>query len=326
MSIVMRAAFAAALVCAPAQAFAQSGYPTRPITVFPVLAAGTGLDIIVRMYGEQLAASLKQPVIVENKPGSAGLVAVAALKAAAPDGYTLMTGTSALMAIRPTLLKKPPYEVEKDFAPISIYLKSPFILVVNPALPVKSVPELIAYIKERPGKLSYSSSGVGGAPHLAAEYMKQRYGLDITHVPYKNSPQSIADVAAGHVAMAFAEAGASVPLIQAGKLRALAVSATTRLPILPDVPPFAEAAKAPDFEAVSWHILVAPGATPAPIVERLHGEMKRIMAEPGIRQKVAGMGLIPQDTPSLPGLRDYMRAEHEKWGSLVKKLGLAGSQ
>lgn len=301
-------------------------YPSKQITILPLLAAGTGLDIIVRLYAEQLSQSFGKPVMVENRPGSAGLAGVAALKQSAPDGYTLMTATSAVMAIRPTLLKSPPYDPLNDFLPISLYVKSPFILVVNPALPIHSVPELIKYVRERPGQLSYSSSGVGGAPHLSGEYMKQRFGLDLAHVPYRNSPQSIADVAAGHVAMAFVEAGASMALINEGKLRALAVSSATRLPALPDIPPFAEAAEAPDFEAVSWHVLVAPAGTPQEVAERLHAEMKRIMAMSSVRQRITTMGLISFDTPSIDGMRAYIKSEGEKWGTLVRKLGLEGSQ
>jgi tripartite-type tricarboxylate transporter receptor subunit TctC len=310
----------------PFSAVAAESYPTKQITILPLLAAGTGLDIIVRLYAEQLSQAFGRPVMVDNRPGSAGLAGVAALKQSAPDGYTLMTATSAVMAIRPTLLKSPPYDPLNDFVPISLYVKSPFILVVNPALPIHSVTELIKYIRERAGQLSYSSSGVGGAPHLSGEYMKQRFGLDLAHVPYRNSPQSIADVAAGHVAMAFVEAGASLALINEGKLRALAVSSVTRLPALPDIPPFAEAAEAPDFEAVSWHVLLAPAGTPQEVADRLHAEMKRIMGAPELRQKITTMGLIPFDTPSIDGMRAYIKSEGEKWGTLVRKLGLEGSQ
>ena len=158
-------------------------------------------------------------------------------------------------------------------------MKSPFVFIVNPALPVSSVPEFIKYVKERPGQISYSSSGVGGAPHLTMELLKQKFGFEMAHVPYRNSPQSIADVAAGHVAAAIAEAGASLPLIKDGKLRALAVTSTTRFPSLPDVPPIAEAVGMPDLEAVSWHLLFARHGTPREIVDKLHGEMKRIMAD-----------------------------------------------
>jgi tripartite-type tricarboxylate transporter receptor subunit TctC len=301
-------------------------YPTRQITIMPLLAAGTGLDTTVRLYADQLSKAFGKPVVVENKPGSAGLIGIAALKAAPADGYTLIVATSAVMAIRPTLLKSAPYDPQKDFMPIALYVKSPFILVVNPALPIRSVPELIQYVKERPGQISFSSSGVGGAPHLSAEYMKQRFGLDLAHVPYRNSPQSIADVAAGHVAMAFAEAGASLPLIRDGKLRALAVTSSTRLSTVPELPPFGEAVGAADFEAVSWHVLLAPGGTPRDVVDKLHGEMKRIMEAPEMRQRVAAIGLIPLDIAPIDDVRSYIRAEGDKWGALVKKLGLQGSQ
>jgi tripartite-type tricarboxylate transporter receptor subunit TctC len=162
--------------------------------------------------------------------------------------------------------------------------------------------------------------------HLSAEFMKQRFGFDATHVPYRSTPASVTDIVAGHVAFGFAEAGASVPLIKEGKLRALAVSSKTRLPILPEVPPFAEASGASDYEAVSWHVLLAPAATPGPVVARLHGEMKRIMGGAEMIRKVSDLGLIPFDTQPVSEIRAYIRSEQEKWGSLVRTLGLAGSQ
>ncbi len=301
-------------------------YPSKTITIMPLLAAGTGLDITVRLYAEQLSQRFGKPVIVENKPGSAGLAGIAALKAAPADGYTLIVATSAVMAIRPTLLKSAPYDAQKDFIPIALYVKSPFILVVDPKLPINSLPELISYVKERPGKLSYSSSGVGGAPHLSSEYMKQRFGLDLAHVPYRNSPQSIADVAAGHVALAFAEAGASLPLIRDGRLRALAVTSATRLSTVPELPPFGEAAGVQDFETVSWHVLLAPAGTPPEAIAKLHAEMKRIMEAPDMVKKVAAIGLIPQPIVSIEEQRRYIAAENAKWSTLVTSLGLQGSQ
>jgi tripartite-type tricarboxylate transporter receptor subunit TctC len=316
---------ALAVLALTASAHADT-FPSRSITIMPLLAAGTGLDVTVRLYAEQLSQRFGKPVVVENKPGSAGLLGIAALKAAPADGYTLIVATSAVMAIRPTLLKSPPYDAQNDFIPVALYVKSPFILVVDPKLPIYSVPELIQYVKARPGQLSYSSSGVGGAPHLSAEYMKQRFGIDLSHVPYRNSPQSIADVAAGHVAMAFAEAGASLPLIHDGKLRALAVTSSTRLPTVPDLPPFGEAVGAPDFETVSWHVLLAPAGTPPDVVAKLHIEMKRIMEAPDMRKKVADVGLIPLDIAPLEGQIAYIKAEGEKWGTLVRQLGLEGSQ
>ena len=312
------------LALAPNQAQAQA-YPSRTVTIVVPLAAGSGMDTLVRLYAEKLAERLGKPVVVENKPGAALMLAASMVAAAPPDGYTLVVSTSSAMAINPVLYKKVNYDHVKDFVPVSFYVKSPFILVVNPSLPVKSVPELIKLAKESPTPLSYSSPGAGVAQHLSIEYMKQRFGVNMTHVPYRNTPQSIQDIAAGHVQLGFAEAGASLPLIRDGKLRALAVSATTRLPTLPDVPPFAEAANAPDFEAVSWHMLYAPAATPKPIVERLHKEMQQIMSDPEMQKKAAAIGLLPLNPPSIEETQKYLAAEREKWGSLVRKLNLQGS-
>jgi tripartite-type tricarboxylate transporter receptor subunit TctC len=314
----------AALACCLAAR--ADNYPSRPITIIVSLAPGTGMDTLVRVYGEKLSQRLGQPVVIDNRPGGAGVVAGETIAKGPPDGYTLAVATSAVMAIRPTLFKQRPFDPLTDFIPISLYVKSPFVFIVNPALPVRSVPEFIKYAKERPGQLSYSSSGVGGAPHLTAELLKQKFGFDMAHVPYRNSPQSIADVAAGHVAAAIAEAGASLPLIKEGKLRALAVTSATRFSTLPDVPPLAEAIGVADLEAVSWHVLFARHDTPPEIVNRLHGEMEVIMAAPETRRKILDIGLIPYESPSIEGIQRYIRAETEKWGALVRQLGLQGSQ
>ena len=301
-------------------------WPARNVSIIVPLAAGTGMDTLVRLYSERLAQSIGKPVIVDNRPGAALMLGVTALSKAAPDGYMLGVATAPAMAINPTLYKQVAYDVEKDFVPISLYVKSPFILVINPTLGPRTVPELIKYTKDNSGKLSYSSPGTGTAQHLGVEFMKQKFGLDITHVPYKSTPQSVADIMAGHVNMAFAEAGVSLPLIREGKLRALAVSSLTRLPSLPDVPTFAEASNSPDFEAVSWHVLLAPAATPAEVVTRLQQEMKRILATPEVQQRIATLGLIPYDAPSTAAINQYMQAERTKWSALVKSLGLVGSQ
>ncbi len=305
---------------------ARAEYPDRTVTIIASLAPGSGMDVLARLYADKLSQSFGKPVIVENRPGASLMLAANVVAQALPDGHTLLVSTSSAMAINLTLFKQVTYDPDRDFVPISLYVKSPFILVVNPEVPAKSVPELIKYVKENQGKLSYSSPGAGSAQHLSMEYMKNQFGLEITHVPYRSTPQSIQDIAAGHVALGWAEAAASIPLIKEGKLRALAVSSTTRLPLLPDVLPFAEAAPAPGFEAVSWHMLLAPAKTPRDIVDRLHAEMKRILADGEIRQKIEAIGLIPFDTPSVEDLRAYRRAEQEKWGALVKKLGLEGSQ
>ena len=230
------------------------------------------------------------------------------------------------MAVSPVLYKKISYDPAKDFTPIYLYVKSPFVLIVNPALPIRTVRDLIKYAKASANPMTYSSPGAGVLQHLSMEFMAQRFGLRMTHVPYRASTQSITDIAAGHVNLGFAEVGASLPLIRDGMVRAIAVSSSTRLPTLPDVPPFAEAAGTPDFEAVSWHALFAPAQTPKDIVERLHQEMKRIMTIPDMKKRALEIGLLPIDSPSVAGIRSYIKSEQEKWGSLVKTLGLAGSQ
>jgi tripartite-type tricarboxylate transporter receptor subunit TctC len=306
-------------------ALAQS-YPTRAVTIIVPLAAGTGMDTLARLYGDQLGQALGKPVVIENRPGAGLMLGTAAIAAAPADGHTIGISTAAPMSVAQVLYKKINYDPDKDFTPIYFYVKSPFVLIVNPALPVKSVPELIKYAKESVNPMTYSSPGAGVLQHLAIEFMAQRFGLKMTHVPYRNSPQSITDIAAGHVNLGFAEAGASLPLIREGRVRALAVSSSTRLPTLPDVPPFGEAANAPDFEAVSWHVLFAPAATPKEIVERLHQEMKRIMSAPDMKKRAADIGLIPVDSPPVEEIKRYIKSEQEKWGSLVKKLGLEGTE
>jgi tripartite-type tricarboxylate transporter receptor subunit TctC len=310
----------------PAGAARAQAYPDRPVTIVVPLAAGSGMDALVRLYGEKLAAALGKPVVVENKPGAALMLAATHLASSPPDGYTLAVATSSVMAINPVLYKKVNYDPQKDFAPISLYVKSPFILVVNPGLPVKSVPELIKYAKESANPVSFASTGTGTGLHLAGEYMKLRYGLNMTHVPYRSTPQSIADIVAGHTNMSFAEVGATIPLIREGKLRALAVSGLTRHPSLPDVPTFAEAANAPDFEIVSWHLLLAPAATPKPIVERLHAEMNKLMATEDMKEKITNIGLLPVGPQSFEDIQKFLGVERDRWGTLVKNLNLAGTQ
>ena len=187
------------------------------------LSAGTGMDVIARLYGDKLSQSLGKPVVIENKPGAATMLGVAAVANAAPDGHTLLVATSSALSLNPTIYKQISYDPERDLAPISLYLKSPFILIVNPALPIHTVPELIKYAKESTTPLTYSSPGTGGLPYLSVELMNQRFGLKMTHVPYRATPQAVGDVAAGHVSLSFAEAGATLALIRDGKLRALAV-------------------------------------------------------------------------------------------------------
>jgi tripartite-type tricarboxylate transporter receptor subunit TctC len=308
---------------APVQA---QGFPSKTLTIVVSIGAGTGMDVLARIYADKLSAALGKPVVVENKPGAATMLAANAVAAAPPDGHTLVVLTSSALAINPTLYKQISYDPNRDFVPISLYVKSPFILVVNPAVPAKTVPELLKHAKEVSPPLNYASVGAGGLQHLSMEFTKNRFGLEMTHVPYRNTGQSVSDLAAGHVALGFVEAGASIPLIKDGKLRALAVSSSTRLPLLPEVPPFSEASGAADYEAVSWHVLLIPAKTPKEIVDRLHAEMQKIMTAPDVMEKAANIGLIPITPPSVEETSAYIKSEQAKWGALVEKLGLKGTQ
>jgi tripartite-type tricarboxylate transporter receptor subunit TctC len=316
---------ALALLAFAATPLSAQDYPSKTVTIVVPLAAGTGMDTIARIYGEKLAERLGKPVVIENRPGAAMIPPAQSVVAAPADGHTLMVATPTQLSTNQVLFKQLPYNPEKDFVPISHYLMSPFILVVNPALPVKSVPEFIKYAKEQATPLSYSSPAGGGVPHYAVEVVRQRFDLKLTHVPYRSSPQSIIDIAAGHVNFAFAETGASRSLIQQGDLKALAVSSKQRVPVLPDIAPFAEVSGMPDFEIVAWHILVARSGTPRPIVERLNAEMKQIMADPEIGRRIAGMGLIPITPPPITETERYLKDEAAKWRKILTSMGLDGS-
>ncbi len=308
-----------------APALAQE-YPSKTVTVTLALAAGTGMDVVVRTWSEHLAQSLGRPVIVDNRPGANGIVAANAVRNAPADGHALLVASSAALAVNPIVYKQLPYDPQKDFLPIAVYLKSPFVLVVHPSLPVRSVKELAAYVKVRPEQLSYASTGPGGAPRLVTELFMRHYGLNVTHVPYKNTPQGIVDIAAGHVQLGFVEASASRPFIHDKRLRALAVSSLSRFNSLPEVPALAEAMNSPGIEAVSWNALVAPAATPRAAINRLHSEMTRIVGLPDVNKAIASLDLIPVPLVSIEANQQYIAAEGRKWGDLVRKLGLAGSQ
>ena len=300
-------------------------YPSKNVNLIVSIGPGTGMDVLARLYAEKLAAVLGKPVVVENKPGAATMIAAAQIATSPPDGHTLGILTSSALAINQHLYKQMNYSPDNDFTPISLYVKSPLILVVNPNIPVKTVPEFIAHAKQAKPPLTYASLGAGVFQHISMELAKQRLGFDAMHVPYKTTGQSVTDLVAGHVATAFVEAGASIPVIKDGKLRALAVSSVTPLPLLPEIPPFAQVSGASDFEAVSWHVLLVPAKTPKDIVDRLHAEMKKIMSDPVMTKRAADIGLIPIESPSVAGINDYIKSERGKWGALVDKLSLRGS-
>jgi tripartite-type tricarboxylate transporter receptor subunit TctC len=314
----------AAAVLSPQSAPAQN-FPDKTVTIVIPIGAGGAMDRITRAIAEQMAKRIGQPVIVENRPGAGMVVGASAVANAPADGYTLMNAPSGAYAINPTLFKKLAYDPEADFVPVSLYARIPFVLVVNPALPVTSVKELIKHSKDHPGQLSFAGSGRGGVIHLAGEMFRHATRIDMTNIPYRQGgPASLNDVVAGHVPVTFADPAIVQGLIAGGKVRALGVSSLKRMPNLPDVPTLDEAG-VPGFEAVSWHLIVAPAKTPKPVVDRLHAEFKAVAAMPSINDQMLKMGLMPMASPSVEDMQKYVRTENVRWGNILREAGIAGS-
>ena len=308
------------------KASAQQAYPGSTVTIELPLAAGTGGDTLVRIYADGLQTAFGKPFVVKNMPGAALMLPAIDLAKAAPDGLTLMMTVSSTLCINPTLYKHIAYDADKDFAPIALYVKSPFTLVVGSNSPIKTAKDFVEAARKNPGKLNYASLGIGAMQHLAMELVMDRFGLKLNHVPYRATAQQITDIAAGNVDIGFVEAAAPQGLIRDGKLRPLAVSSATRFAIYPDVPTLEQAFEAPELEAVSWHVMMAPAVTPRPIVDRLHAEMKRITTESFFVSKANELGLLPIETDTPEGIGKFVRLEQERWGTLIRKIGLAGSQ
>jgi tripartite-type tricarboxylate transporter receptor subunit TctC len=312
----------ALLLCIGSAAAAET-FPLRPVMLVVPLGAGGAMDVIIRTMGPKLTEQLSQPMVVENKTGGGTVTAAQYVAKAAPDGYTLLVAPSGTLTTNAVLYKTLPYDPVRDFVPIALYTKVPFVLVVNSSLPINSVADLVRYSKDG-GALSYSSTGTGAVPHLATELLKSALGVEMTHVPYRGAPPALTDVVAGHVQVTFADPSLTPPMLKDGKVRALGVSSLSRIGIMPEVPPLAEAG-VPGFEAVSWHMVVAPAGTPPDVVEKLHAAFKTVGKLPEIQERLVGMGLIPIDTPSVADLRKFLEAEMVKWRQQVEKAGIAGS-
>jgi tripartite-type tricarboxylate transporter receptor subunit TctC len=266
-----------------------------------------------------MSEDLKQAIYVDNKPGATGIIAHQFIKNAPPDGYTLLYGSTATLAINPTLYRKLPYDPLKDFAPVALLYGSPIFLVAAPELPIETFAEAVAYIKARPGKVTYGSGGSGSTQHIAMEFLKKERGLDIMHVPYKGTPAMLNDLLAGRVDFAFEAAAAIVPYIHSKKVKVLAVSTAQRLPSLPEVPTVAEQGL-PGFEALTWGAVVAPAGTPAPIVERLNQAANRAQMTKAMQEQYGRTFSVPRSgPPSL--LANFMRDEIAKWGKAVIASG-----
>jgi tripartite-type tricarboxylate transporter receptor subunit TctC len=321
-----RALLALAALSSSFSAHAQGDYPNKPITMILPLGAGGAMDILARgQFAPQLQERLGKPVVIENRTGGGTVIAATAVAKSPPDGYTLFFVPAGTLTTNAKLYKNLPYDPSKDFVPIALTSKLGFILVVNPATPVNSVAELVKYAKERPGQLSYGSTGIGATPHLAFEMLQRAAGIQMTHVPYRGMPAATNDVVAGHTTMVFSDTAIGPPLIADGKLRALGVSSLNRIAAVPHVPTLHEQGFK-DFEAVSWHMIVAPAGTPREIVDRLHAEFKRIVATPAFKEQTTKMGLDAIDSPSPDELKRYLDTEIGRWGKLVEDVGIAGTE
>jgi tripartite-type tricarboxylate transporter receptor subunit TctC len=319
MGAVLRyaACLAAALGCTTA-AHGQSAYPLKPIRLVAPFPPGGGTDFLARLFGQKMSETLSQQVVVDNRGGAGGTIGTDIVAKAPPDGYTIIL-VSASHAINPGLYPKLPYDSINDFAPITQIATSPGILVVNPSLPVKSVKELIALARAKPGQINYASAGSGTPPHLAGELFKLMAKIDMVHVPYKGNAPAFTDVIGGQVSLIFPTMPSAMPFIKSGKLRPIAVTSAKRSPAAPDIPTIAESGL-PGYEATSWYGILAPGRTPREIVAKLHEVLVSIIGATDMKDKLAAQGLDPVgNTPQQ--FAAVIKAEIAKWLKVVKASG-----
>jgi tripartite-type tricarboxylate transporter receptor subunit TctC len=315
---MIRIACALLALSLSASAIGQT-YPAKPIRIIVPFAQGGAADLLSRMVAQRLQEAWGQPVVVENRTGANGNIGMEAAAKSAPDGYTLVQAPNGNIVVNPNLFQKLPY-TQKDFAPVSQIAKVENVLVVNPGIPASSVSELLALARSQPGKISFASPGVGSQAHLAGEFLRLRGNVDLLHIAYKGVGPALNDVLGGQVSMMFAAIPAAQPHVKAGKLRALGVASLQRSPAMPEVPTIAEQ-NLPGFEAVSWYSILAPAGTPRDIVERINGEIARMLAQPETREKLAGIGATAiGGTPEQ--LASVIQQESASYADLFKKSGI----
>ncbi len=307
-----------ALIGMGAQGVLAQDYPARMIRLVAPTSPGGTSDILARILAPKLSEALGQQVVVDNRAGASTTIGIALVAKSAPDGYTLGI-TPAALAINPSMFKKLPYDTMRDLAPVSRLVASPILLMVHPSVPARSVKELIALAKARPGTLTIASPGLGAIPHLAAELFRIMAGIDTPQVIYKGSGQGMISVIAGEIAMMYASPISVMPLLKAGKLRGLGVSTSTRSHALPDVPTIAETL--PGYEATQWFGIVAPAGTPHPVIERLNREISRVLRAPDMNRRLVadGMDVIASTPDEFAAL---LKSETEKWAKVIKAAGI----
>lgn len=317
MKAITRLLAAACCLTATQAAFSQT-WPTKPIKIVVPLSAGSSSDQVVRMIAPKLSEALNQPVFVENLPGAGGNRGSDFVAKSAPDGYTLLLGTSSSHGINVSLYSKMPYDAVKDFAPITLIGYTGFIMMANPALGVKSVHDLVALSKAKPGTLNYGSNGNGTSSHLGMEMFKAQSGLDAKHVPYRGGAQANADLIAGHVPLALDAIPVALPLVRAGKVVALGVTNHTRSSLAPDIPGISETY--PGFEFTAWIGFWAPEHTPREVINRMNAELVKVMSMPDVKARMSTNGWeVATSTPDAFG--SFVKKEIEKWGVVVKATG-----
>jgi tripartite-type tricarboxylate transporter receptor subunit TctC len=319
--LLVAAALCAAVTCG----VAASDYPTRPVTFLVPFAPGGVTDIFARLLAQNLEKRLGQPFIVENKPGGSGILAALDVAHAKPDGYTIMMASSTLLAFNVTVHKNLPYDPRKDLTPVSLLARVPFVLVVNPDLPVHSVADLVKLARSKPGQIAFGTPGPGTFHHLNAEMFKTIFGLDLIHVPYKGTVPALTDLAGGHIQMMFSDVPPALPPIQAGKVRPLGVTTKERVPALPDVAPLAEVG-IPNYDTSSWHTVTTTANVPADVVAKLHDTIAEVMNDPAVVQGLIRDGAIPQKSPPPDELKRFVASEIVRWGKVVQQAGIAGSE
>lgn len=301
---------------------AAQAYPAKSIRVVVPFAPGGATDLTARLVGQKMNDSFKQTVVIDNRPGAGGVIGADIVARAAPDGYTVLLASPAEIAVLPHL-QKMPYNVDKDFAPVSLAVSTPLILVVHPSLPVKTVKELIAFAKARPGQLSYASAGTGGVQHLAGELLKIAAKIDMVHVPYKGAGPVMPDLIGGQVPMFFSGMPPAMPHVREGKLRPLAVTTTTRSPAAPEVPAMIEAG-VPGFDISNWFAYFVPAGTAPDIIAKLNAEIVRALKLPDVKSKLANVGAeVVGTTPE--ELAKFVRSESDKFAQLIRQSGAKGT-
>jgi len=309
------------LLCWSGIAFTQDAYPSRPIRLIVSFTPGGGADLTARTAGQGMSEALRQPVVVENRPGANGLVGTAAVAKSAPDGYTLLLTDRGALGVNPSLYKSLPYDPLRDFQYVGIVTSAPYVLVVDPRLPAKSLSELARLAKEKPGRINYASFGVASMAQLNIEALKARLGIDLTHVPYKGAGPAVQGVVAGEAGLTIASPAAVLGFVRDGRLRALAIGAQNRSPLLPEVPTLAEAGGDDDTLVPTYFAFALPAGTPRPIVERLHQAMKGALATPELAQRLGAAGLEPTGGTG-EALLELVRRDIPRFRKIIQDIGI----